>query len=531
MTKTDDQMPEGGKPGLSRRRFMECAAALGLAAPFAASFLGAGPARAEPKQGGTARFAINDGTQTDSYNPASWLTSFAQAAFGGTLCNGLTEIAVDGSVKPDLAESYSASPDLKTWTFKLRPGLAFHDGRAVTATDVIESFRHHMGPKSTSAAKALVDAIADIKADGAGTVVFTLSGGNADFPFLVSDNHLAIMPAKAGGGIEWEKGIATGPFKIVDFQPGISLKMTRNPKYHKPGLPYFDAVEFVSIIDVAARTNALVTGEIDYMVDADIKTLTMLERNPAVEISKVAGVRHFTFDMNTKVAPFDNADFRMAMKYAIDREEILAKAFLGNARVANDNPVAAQIKFAVDPKPAHAYDVEKAKSYLAASGLKDVTVDLSVADTAFPGAVDAALLFKEQAAKAGITINVIREADDGYWDNIWQHKPFVGTDWLGKPTIDSLFTTVYASDGPWNDTGWANAHFDDLLKTARGEADEAKRASMYAEMQQMIHDEGGAIVIVYAYFIDALSRKIGHGPIGNMLQCDNFRMAERWWTA
>lgn len=513
----------------TRRSFIGGVGILALSAAFLAGQTSG--ARAEPKQGGSVKFAINDGTQTDSYDPATWQNSYTQVIFGGTLCNALTEIDVDGAAVPDLAESFTASDDLKVWTYTLRPGLKFHDGTPVTINDVIQSYRHHMGPSSSSAVKALVDSIVDIEADGDRNVVFTLSGGNADFPYLTADVHLVVMPAKPEGGIAWEKGVATGPYMIEDDQPGISVRMRRNPDYHKPGQPYFDAIEYVNIIDVAARTNALLTGEIDYMVDADIKTLKMLEQNPDIEIVKVSGLRHFSFSMNTTVAPFDNPDVRMALKYAIDRDDVINKAFLGNAMVANDNPAAPQIAYAINPEPLHSYDIEKAKEHLAKAGLTSLSIDLSVAETAFPNAIDAALLFKEHAAKAGIDINVIREADDGYWDNVWQHKPFVGVDWLGKPTLDSLFTTTYASGAPWNDTAWDNARFNELLVQARAEADKEKRQAMYSEMQEILHSDGGALVVAYALFIDAMSKKIAHGQIGNMLQCDNFRMAERWWLA
>lgn len=531
MSRIENLIAQMTGSGLSRRQFINRTAALWLSVSAAALMLDAAPAKAEPKRGGSVKIAINDGAQTDSYDPATWQSSFTQVIFGGTLCNALTEIGPDDTILPDLAESFEASTDLAKWTFKLRNGLTFHNGKPVTSNDVIESFRYHMAPNSTSAAKAMLESIADIKADGPQTVIFTLKGGNADFPYVVSDNHLAVFPAKAGGGIDWAAGIATGPFMIESFQPGISAKMKRNPAYHKPGQPYFDAVEFVNIIDVAARTNALITGEIDYMVDVDLKTMTLLDRNPTTEILRTRGVRHFTFDMNTQVAPFDNPDLRKALKYAIDREDIVKKALLGNAVVSNDNPIAPQIKYAFNPTPQHNYDVEKAKEYLKKSGLSNVTLDLSVADTAFPGAMDAALLFKDHAAKAGITINVIREADDGYWDKVWQHKPFVGVDWLGRPTCDSLFTTVYAQGAPWNDTQWKNPRFDELLISGRATADDAKRQAIYAEMQQILHDDGGTIVLAYAFYIDATSKKLAHGKIGSTLQCDNLRMAERWWLA
>lgn len=500
---------------------------------MATALLGSGTSRAwgAPRQGGSARFAINDGTQTDSMDPATWQNSFTQVVYGGTLCNSLTELAVDGSAAPDLAESFETSDDLATWTFTLRPGLKFHDGRAVTPEDVVASFRHHMGSDSISAAKALVKSITDVAAEDNDKVVFTLTGGNADFPWIVSDCHLAVFPAQPDGTIDWASGVATGPYIIEEDVPGVSVTFRRNPDYHKPGLPYFDNVEFVNIIDVTARTNALMTGEIDYMVDADMKTLALLQREKSLEISKVAGVRHFAFSMNTQAEPFNDPNVRLALKYAIDREDIVNKAFLGHAKVANDNPLAPQIPFAINPKPIHSYDPEKARDYLAKSGLDSLSVDLSVAETAFPNAIDAALLFKEAAQEAGIEINVVREPDDGYWNNVWMNKDFVGVDWLGKPTADSLFTTVYASTGPWNDTHWDNERFDELLIQGRAERDPEKRQTIYAEMQQILHDEGGALVLAFAFFIDAMSDKIAHGEIGNMLQCDNFRMAERWWQA
>lgn len=204
-----DLPQQAGFPSATRRQFIGGVGALVLGASLLP--VGMRAAHAAPKQGGSVRFAINDGAQTDSLDPATWQNSFTQVVFGGTLCNALTELAADGTASPDLAESFSASDDLKVWTFKLRQNLQFHDGKPVTANDVIQSFRHHMGPSSSSAAKALVEGIADIKDGGDDTIVFTLTGGNADFPYLVSDCHLVVLPAKDGGGLDWARGVATGP--------------------------------------------------------------------------------------------------------------------------------------------------------------------------------------------------------------------------------------------------------------------------------------------------------------------------------
>lgn len=515
---------------VSRRDFVQLALAAGLTAT-AGNLMFIEAARAEPKKGGTARLGLAHGATTDVLDPGQFPDTFPQVSFWGSMANSLTEVDAAGNINPDAAESYESADGASKWMFKIRNGLTFHNGKSVTANDVVESYRHHMTEDSRSAAKSLLAAVADIKADGNDTVVFTLQAGSADFPYLTSDYHLPILPAKDGGGIDWEAGIATGPFILEKFEPGVSTRLKRNPNYHKEGRPYFDEVLILALTDVTARTNALISGEVDWIGRCDLKTLGMLQSNPDIEITEVTGYGHYTLPMNVNIPPFDNPDVRNALKYAIDRQEIADKVFLGHATVGNDNPLAPSVKFAIDPQPKHAYDPEMAKSLLKKAGISDLTVDLSVANAAFAGATDAALLYKEQAAKAGININVIREPDDAYWDNVWLKKPWCASYWSGRPTADWMLTTTYAAGANWNDTFWDNKRFNELLVAARAESDEAKRAAMYAEMQQLIHDDGGQIVLVFNNFVSANSKKLAHGTIAPNWEVDGLRLTERWWFA
>ena len=163
--------------------------------------------------------------------------------------------------------------------------------------------------------------------------------------------------------------------------------------------------------------------------------------------------------------------------------------------------------------------------------MTSLKVDLSVADAAFNGAVDAAVLYQESAKAAGIDINVVREPDDGYWDKVWLIKPWCAGYWSGRPTIDWMVTTVYAADAAWNETRWKNARFNELLVAARGVTDDTERAGMYAEMQQLIHDDGGAIVLVFNNIVEAHSKKLAHGDIAVNWEADGLKIAERWWFA
>jgi peptide/nickel transport system substrate-binding protein len=160
-----------------------------------------------------------------------------------------------------------------------------------------------------------------------------------------------------------------------------------------------------------------------------------------------------------------------------------------------------------------------------------VKVNLSAADAAFNGAVDAAVLYKESASKAGVDVNVVREPNDGYWDNVWLKKEFCASYWSGRPTVDWMFTTAYAADAAWNESHWKNPHFNELLTAARAELDEKKRAQMYAEAQQLVHDDGGTIVLVFNNLLDAHSKKLAHGQIASNWEVDGLRLAERWWFA
>jgi len=514
---------------IGRREFMGRAAALGIGTALATT-LASKIAGAEPKRGGSARFGMAHGSTTDSLDPATWPDTFMQVAVGGACSNQLTEINAKGDIVGDLAESFEPGDDTKTWVFRLPKSATFHNGKDVTADDVVASIRHHMGEESESAAKSLLTSITDIKADGPTTVIFTLDGASADFPYVTSDYHLPIMPA-VDGKADWQSGVRTGPYVLDKFEPGVRSTGKRNENYHKSGQPYFDDVEFLALTDLTARTNALTTGEVHWMGRCDLKTLNLLERNPDIAITEVTGYGHYVLPMNVTMAPFDNVDVRKALKFAINRQEIVEKIFLGHATAGNDNPIAPTIKYAINPEPIYSYDPDKAKFHLKQAGLSSLKVDLSAADAAFAGAVDAAVLIKEHAAKAGIDVNVVREPNDGYWDNVWLKKGWCASYWSGRPTQDWMFSTAYAKGAAWNETFWDNERFNELLLSARGETDSATRQTLYSEMQQLVHDEGGVVVLVFNNFVDGASKSLAHGDVASNWEADGLKIAERWWFA
>jgi peptide/nickel transport system substrate-binding protein len=158
-------------------------------------------------------------------------------------------------------------------------------------------------------------------------------------------------------------------------------------------------------------------------------------------------------------------------------------------------------------------------------------VELSAAEGAYAEAVNAAVLYKEHAAKSGIEINVIREPNDGYWKSVWMKKAFCAVYWSGRPTPDWMFTLAYSEGSNWNDTYWKHDRFNKLLLQARAELDQAKRREMYIEMQTIVRNEGGTVIPVFANWVFAMNKKVQHGEMAGNWDLDGAKGAERWWFA
>jgi len=516
---------EVGCGRMSRRDFIQLAMAAGVAATTADAMFSQAKADT-PAKGGDLHLGISWGSTSNTLDPGPILDSY-MGTVNLTIRSLLAEVDEKGNIGTDLAESFEPSNGTKTWAVKLRKGVTFHNGKDLTANDVVASVRHHMGPDTKSALKSSAKQIAEVKADGE-YVIFNLKGGNADFPYFLGEHRLSIMPAKDNGDVDWQSGIGTGPYMLEEFKPGEVTRAKRFPNYYRD--TWFDNVEILSIIDPTARTNALLSGRLEVMDRCDPKTLKFMEQKPDIGIDKVTGYEHNTFAMIVTAPPFDNQDVRNALKYAIDRESIVKRVFGGIGLPGNDNVVAPSVKFATNPLPIHKYDPDQAKSLLKKAGVSSLKVELSAADVAFTGAVDAATIFRESAAAAGIDLTVVREPNDGYWDNVWQKKPFCASEWLGRPTADAVMTFEYAADSNQNDTFWKSPHFNELLTSARSELDEKKRAEMYAECQQLMHDDNGVIVIMFTTFVTAHAKnKVAHGPLLSSLDLDGFRICQRWW--
>ena len=186
-----------------------------------------------------------------------------------------------------------------------------------------------------------------------------------------------------------EKGIGTGAFTLVEWNPGVRALTKGNPNYFKENRPYFDEVETLMIDDVSARTSALQTGAIDHMNDPELRTIDRLSAEPGLDVHEVGGTRHFNFPMLMDHAPFDNLDVRTALKYSIDRKAILNALLRGHGYLGNDHPIAKIQRFFASELPQREYDPDKAKFHLEKAGHTSLDITLWAGEV-YTGGVDSA---------------------------------------------------------------------------------------------------------------------------------------------
>lgn len=506
---------------LTRRSFLEGAASLGIASSLALPTWETAHA-AQPQKGGHFRIGSAQGQTTDTLDPGTFTGSMRLLA--GSVCNYLAEVNAKGEVIPELAEAIEPNAQYDQFIVKLKKTIEFHNGKTLSAADVIASYNHHRSQTSTSKMRDALSEIVDIRSDDANTVVFHLRGANIDFPSVLADNHLPIY-ASADEKIDTNKMIGTGAYRLSDWDPGVRATMERQANYWKEGHGNFNSAEVIVVKDAVARTNALITGEVDAIDECDLNTIHLLKRNADVNIIQTPSTMYYDMLMFTNVAPFDSNDVRLAIKYAVDREAIVKNVLKGYGKVGNDNPLTPVSKFYNDQLPQREYDPDKAKFHLKKAGVSALDLSLSTSNVAFGGAMNAAAIFQERAKLAGLNVSIKREPDDGYWSNVWRKVPFMMGQLGGRLTADALFTVLFS----FNETHFHTDRHMQILKAARGERDEELRREMYFELQQIVHDEGGILVHSLPNLVYAARKNVKHGALAVTWSMDSCRAIDRWW--
>lgn len=511
---------------LDRRQIITGAAALGLSSTF-----GALPAMAQgtPKKGGTLRMGMEGGSASDSLDPRTYADSIP-IAYSLMFWNTLVEIDTKGNATPELAESWESKPGAAEWIFNLRKGITFTSGKTLDVDDVIHSINLHRG-ETKSPAKGILEPISEMKKLSPTQLQITLKAGNADLPFILSDYHLIIVP---NGTTDFSKPDGTGAFTLAEWQPGVRVVAKRKPgNYWKPNRGNFDTVELRYILDAAARTQALVTGQVDAVNRLSPKTVGLLAKNKDIQVTRTPGTgNRFCFVALVDTDPYKNKDVVLGMKYGIDRKKIVDNVFSGYASIGADHTIGVANQFYNANLKPKAYDPEKAKFHFKKAGMSG-PFELQVSEGAFSGATDSAVLFQESLKKAGGNVEVKRVSGDGYWDNVWLKAPFCAVYWGNRPTADLQLAQTFMSNAAWNDTHIKSEKLDKLIVDARVELNQAKRKELYGEAQRFIAEEAGMICFAVGDQMDGGNNKNKLRGLEAHARYDmnDQRLAEKGWFA
>jgi peptide/nickel transport system substrate-binding protein len=508
----------------TRREFFGRAAAIGVTATMANTLLTNTAMAAGPRKGGVMKIGLAGGSATDSLDPALSGNSVCNN-IGRTWGEELVELTPAGEIRPKLATEWSSSPDAKVWTFKIRKGVQFHNGKEMTPDDVVATMERHSGKDTKSGALGIMRSISSVKRNG-DTVVFTLNNPNADLPYLLNDFHLLIQPN--GGKDEPAAAIGTGPYKMVSNEPGVRYLGERFGNYWSAGTRgHADQIEIIVLNDTMARMAALQSGRVDMVNRVDPKTVSMLKRFPSVRIQTVSGRAHYLFIAHCNVAPFSNKDLRLALKYAMNREEMVEKILRGYGSIGNDTPINSAYPI-FSEIPQRPFDPEKAKFHFKKSGHNESIV-LRTSEVAFPGAVDAAQLYQASCAKAGIKLEVRREPGDGYWTQVWNKQPFSMTYWEGRAVQDQMYSTAYVSGADWNETKFNYPKFDQMVVAARGELNVDKRKAIYHDIALIVNEEGGSLIPMFNDTIAAIGGRVGGWVKNPNMEMMGYMAASECW--
>jgi peptide/nickel transport system substrate-binding protein len=490
--------------GATRRDMLAMLTAGGMQATLASGLATlATTAHAQtPRKGGRITVATNASGVNDTLDPAkqSNQTDYCR---GFMFYNGLT--ALDGSLtpRPSLAEEF-ATQDAKTWVFKLRKGVTFHDGKPLTPADVVFSIMRHKDAATASRAKVLAEQIESVTASGPNEVTFRLTSPNADLPVVLGTYHFHIVKA---GTTDFNAGIGTGPYKVKEFKPGVRSIAVRNENYWKSNRPYLDEIELVGITDESARVNALLAGQLDLVQAVSPRSVERVTAGGKHAVYETKSVSYTNLIMRRDSSPGNNPDFVQAMKYLFNREQLLKSIQLGRGVVANDQPIASSNRFYFKGLPQRPYDPEKAKWHLQKANLGSTPIPVVVSPAA-SNSVEMALVMQHAAKQIGLNLDVKRMPADGYWSTHWMKHPVGFGNINARPSADLALTLFFKSDAPWNEAAWKNEKFDQLLLAARGEVDQAKRAQMYADMQVLVHNEGGIGIPMFISSLDGHNSKL-----------------------
>ena len=524
---------------LTRRQFVRRGTVVGMSIPLL-SFLvsacggddeegaptGTGPS-AEVRPGGTLRTGI--------IAPAGELDPIAVADEGGLAVLGqsgeyLTWSDEKLELQPRLAESWEPNEDGSVWMFKVRQGVVFHDGRALTAEDVAATMNRLADPDVGSNALSVFGGVLSaggVEAVDDATVQFTLDAPNGNFPYLVSsDNYNGIiLPADFDGG--WDTTfIGTGPWKLERYTPEVGVTYVKNPDYWDTSRqPNPDRHEVRFYPEEQARVIGLQGDEVDLLSNFSVAGGRALLSDPNVTVIEVRASQHRQIHMRTDREPFTDKRTRQALALLIDRQALVDGLWDGKADIGNDSPFAPVFPSTDTGVAQREQDVEQAKQLLADAGQEGgFEIELNTWDGfEIP---QLAQLVQDAASEAGITVKLnVTDPGTYYGDAVYGKSPWLDstfgiTDYGHRGVPNVLLTAPLTSDGPWNSAHFKNAQYDELVAQYAAALDVDSQREVAGQIQELLLDETPIIFPYFYYHLGATRTNVSGIEVTGMGHVD-----------
>jgi peptide/nickel transport system substrate-binding protein len=402
------------------------------------------------------------------------------------------------NLRPDLTTSWER-PDPKTYVFHLRHGVRFHNGRELTSADVKYSVLRIMDPKTGSSRRLRYDSVDQVETPDPYTVVFRLKYPDNVLPYVLADPASAIVAkeiVEQPGALQ-TMDAGSGPFKLERLGSDSSASVVRNPDYYERGKPYLDRIALPYIPDNSARITALRTGDIDMATFLVTNQIQVLQRDTSVVVTDGRSGQFYFLALNIREKPFDDANVRRAIAWAIDRDALVKGALAGEGYPLDAGPIPPW-HWAGLKTPIFHHDPARAKQLLAASEAPSGFTFTIRVWAPQDYVVDTASLIQQQLQPLGIKIQIMQQADFTTY-----FAPVLKGDY--QATIQGYSGNVHPDDwlyerfrtgGATNITRYSNSTVDDLLQRARVAPAQDREATLYSQVQQIIAQD---VAMVFLY--------------------------------
>ena len=423
--------------------------------------------------------------------------------------------------KPWLATSWKPNKDLTVWTFQIRRGVKFHNGKTLTADDVVASFRQYLNQKTSQILSALPATMIEpsgVVKTGPYSVQFRLKAPNNAFPYLVSQTtyQAIIQPAAIAAKPDtWVSSgmIGTGPFRLKS-QNKQRAELVRNNNYWG-GKPPLDRVVITFYADPAPMVLALRGGQLDVVVQMSPQQSRSFKNNSKYRVYTVPVSSHNMFGLRVDTDPFKDARVRRAIALTLNRPDIINRVLLGAGAVGNDSPFFNKFPSSV-PLPQRKQNLQQARTLLRDAGQENLRFTITTHNQF--DVPDYAAAIQAAARQAGITIDLDVMTYDDYYAAVgggdyatttpWLNKPATITEYGARGAPNLYLTAAYQTGGIWNASKYSNAQFDAATRAYLASADLKTQRKHAKTMETLLLRDTPVITAYFLAFTGASSSKV-----------------------